>query len=428
MTARRLHRRLAACAALAVIGWALSGLTHPLMSVVGPRAVQFVPPTPPQDVLPREWPAALSAAGVGAVAALRWVWLDGEALLQLAETPNQPLRYARQVTGPFAVRDDAYAVQLARHYTAHRGPVAAVTHVTAFSSTYPAVNRVLPVWRVRFTDGREVDVSTREDRLIGYSDGRRRLLSAVFRNVHTLAPLGRWPWLRVSLMLALLMATWIVAFAGLKMALRRSARGGVRRWHRAGGVVLMVPLLAWSGTGAFHLVHGATQASEAPSDTQPVDVSALVAMDAAPVRRLSAVNGVPLAQRASGDYLLGAEALDAAQVAQAIAGITGPVALVTRFGDDYGFVNRRLPVWRVVGADGTRHFVDLVSGQVVSRANRLDRAELWSFGQIHKWQWLDGLGRGPRDAVMSATALLLLGLAALGISLLVRGRREGASP
>lgn len=34
MSGRRLHRRLSVWAALAVIGWALSGLTHPLMSLL----------------------------------------------------------------------------------------------------------------------------------------------------------------------------------------------------------------------------------------------------------------------------------------------------------------------------------------------------------------------------------------------------------
>jgi hypothetical protein len=428
MTARQLHRRLAGVAALAVIGWALSGLAHPLMSLVGPRAVQFAPPTPPEDVLPAGWAAALPAAGVGAVAALRWVWLDGEALLQLAETADQPLRYAQHANGPFEARDDDYAVQLARHYTAHSGPVASVTHITAFSSAYPAVNRILPVWRVRFTDGREVEVSTREDRLVGYTDTKRRVLSAIFRNVHTLSPLSAWPWLRVPLMLALLIATWTVAFAGLKMALRRGARGRVRRRHRASGLLLMVPLLAWSGTGAFHLVHGATRAPEASSSLHPVAVADLPDVDLMRLRRLTTFQGAPMAQLTSGDYLLDGAQHTPVQAAQRIAGVAGQTDLVARFGDEYGFVNRRLPVWRVTGPDGDRYFVDLLSGQVVARAGRLDRAELWSLGQIHKWQWLDGLGRGPRDAVMSATALLLLGLAALGISLLVRGRRGSASP
>ena len=118
--------------------------------------------------------------------------------------------------------------------------------------------------------------------------------------------------------------------------------------------------------------------------------------------------------------------LSPAEMAQKIAGVAGEVRLVTTFAPDYGFINRRLPVWRVTGADGQRRFVDLMQGRVVAQVSAVDRAELWTFTQIHKWQLADGLGRAARDAVMSAFAALLLALAVAGLWLRLWRRKSGS--
>ena len=265
MSGRHLQRRLSVWAAVAVIGWALSGLTHPLMSLLGPRAASFAPPPPVIGALPDGWLQGLQQSGITAVSGLRQVMLNDEVVLQLRSEADQPLRYAARAAGPYRDRDSDYAVELARHYAGlDEAVVASTEHITAFSDRYPPINRILPVWRVRFDDGLELDVSTAEDRLVSVSDARRRVLSAVFRNVHTLAPLQPWPWLRVPVMLGLLIAIWVLAFAGLRLLLQRGGQGALRRVHRWGGALLLLPLLAWSGTGAFHLLHSSLAPAVAP--------------------------------------------------------------------------------------------------------------------------------------------------------------------
>jgi len=127
----------------------------------------------------------------------------------------------------------------------------------------------------------------------------------------------------------------------------------------------------------------------------------------------------------NGHYRNGQQVLSPADMAQRIAGVEGEVTLVTTFTPDYGFINRRLPVWRVTGANGQRQFVDLMHGRVVAEVSALDRAELWTFTQIHKWQLADGLGRAGRDALMSAFALMLLVLAVAGLWLRLSRSRSG---
>jgi hypothetical protein len=95
--------------------------------------------------------------------------------------------------------------------------------------------------------------------------------------------------------------------------------------------------------------------------------------------------------------------------------ITG-VSVVSRFGPDYDFRNKRLPVWQVDTATlaGDRLFVDLASGVLVDRNTASTRLEGLSFSFLHKWNFLAWpLGRENRDLlimVILAGTLLLAGL------------------
>ena len=98
---------------------------------------------------------------------------------------------------------------------------------------------------------------------------------------------------------------------------------------------------------------------------------------------------------------------------------------VRRFGPDYDFRNKRLPVWRVELNDSysTTLFVDTATGILVDSNTRIDRAERWSFSVLHKWSPLTGLtGRKLRDGMMVTTVALLLLVSLLGVLLL--GRRK----
>jgi hypothetical protein len=108
-----------------------------------------------------------------------------------------------------------------------------------------------------------------------------------------------------------------------------------------------------------------------------------------------------------------------------ISQLSKPVS-VRRFGPDYDFRNKRLPVWKVELDDGsaTTLFVDTATGILVDSSTRIDRAERWSFSVLHKWSPLTGLtGRKLRDGIMVATVVLLLLMSLLGIALLAKRRK-----
>lgn len=97
------------------------------------------------------------------------------------------------------------------------------------------------------------------------------------------------------------------------------------------------------------------------------------------------------------------------------------ITAVTRFDGEYGFVFKRLPVWRVAFVRGVGVFVDPDDGAIAAVTDPADRAEQWFFAHIHKLEWLSGwIGGTPRDGVAMALALVLGASAVLGGALALR--------
>lgn len=94
------------------------------------------------------------------------------------------------------------------------------------------------------------------------------------------------------------------------------------------------------------------------------------------------------------------------------------VELVTRFGADYDFRNKRLPVWRVdYGAPVKASlFVDTGSGVLVDKVEDWEKPERITFSFVHKWNFLFPIGRVGLNTVVAAFVIALLGfMAVLGL-------------
>jgi hypothetical protein len=101
--------------------------------------------------------------------------------------------------------------------------------------------------------------------------------------------------------------------------------------------------------------------------------------------------------------------------------------LVTRFGMDYDFRNKRLPVWRVdYGAPhDTSVFVDTATGTFVDRLDNWQKPERYVFSLVHKWNFLFPLGRVGLNVIVGGfmSALILL-MGVVGLRLYLKGRRR----
>lgn len=112
-------------------------------------------------------------------------------------------------------------------------------------------------------------------------------------------------------------------------------------------------------------------------------------------------------------------------LAQAGASVT-PAILKTEvldhFGEEYNFINKRLPVVRVAYDTPTKTtlYVEPATGRLAARIDNADRYEGLSFGFLHKFHLSGGLGKNLRDAITMFSALGVLAVSLLGLWLFLK--------
>ncbi len=483
----KLHRLLAILGGIGLLLWGGSGLLHPIMATWGPQQAVFFPPSRAIDLAgARPIHETLAEAGIAEAAAIRIVTGETESLLQVTEDPNAPRRYFRLADGAeLPDHDAAHAVFLARHYTRETAPVRAVERIDDFTPGYPWVNRLLPVYKVTFDrpDDLSIHIYTETNAAAGLDNRFKTILQTGFRWFHTWSWFpAEADWARVVLMALFIGSLLALAVTGVAMIvlIRRKARApGIRGWHRIAGYAAALPLLMFTSSGLFHLVQYAATpptrnlalsppislaGARFPIHAQWADLSAgldvstvsiiedangrlLYRLGLAPPRRggpetpseirnarfdgvertgpalyIDASTGAPFAD---GDREI------ALQLGERFTGAARDAIvsaeLVTRFGPQYDFRNKRLPVWRLdYGAPvNATIFVDTTSGVLADRTPNHAKPEQWSFSYLHKWNFLFPLGRAAQNIIVSvAVAFSLVFMAAIGLTLDLRRRRR----
>ncbi|QSI76931.1 PepSY domain-containing protein [Niveibacterium microcysteis] len=457
------HRWLGMLSCIGIVLWGLSGALHPVLSRVQPRAAAMQPPMRSIDTdAAAPLASLLQAAGVERVAALSLADVAGQAAWRVETQPGTTPRYfALDTGGELDGADQMRAIALARHYAGRPDvPLRAVTPVHRFDDDYRAGNRILPVWRVDFADagGLRAYVDTAQGRLVSLTDDRRALLSRLFRIGHNFEPLAGWPGAQRALVSLLLVFNALSALIGLWFwwalrhnAARRLARRPLARWHRRLAWPLALVMLAFSLSGLLHLWVGVAQDAAPPLQAKlSVPSSELGAVPAGRFTQLALVAagshaewlGQPAHTQdlaasgvASGGHSghggsvnlprwvrfaagSGAELghrIDALALAQAASATGAPGtplragAWITRFGGEYGFRFKRLPVFRVDAPDA-RLYVEPLSGVVV-RASDTDALESSVFAVAHMWRWHPAW----KDAIEWIQAGVAVGVVALGL-------------
>lgn len=453
------HRWLGVLACAAVLIFAGSGLLHPLLSRSQPQPAQFQPPgltavaaTPLATVLPQN--------GIAAFTDARLVTIAGQPAYRIA-TEAGTVRYFDAADGtPLADGERHHAEALARHFSGdNASAIARIEPVTAFDDDYLANNRLLPVWRVRFerADDLTAYVDTAGQRLATLVDARKRPLQSAFRLLHNFGFLDALPALKLPMMLVLLFAAFSTALAGVVMAVRlpgnRRLRPG-RRWHRRAALAVAITTFSFSVSGSWHLLEKQREPAAAPplvnhfrSDelgpTQPAAAFSLLRVDGRPCYRLptaaapaghhhhaapeqSATKPPPAmcVDATDGSALNDADHRAALELARHFAGSDTAATVaepVTRFGGEYGFINKRLPVWKIeLEGSGRRWYVEPASGALALTVD--DQAALagWVFAYFHKWSFFKEGWQDLRDLGLMAFALGNIAVALLGLTLLLR--------
>lgn len=416
-------------------------------------------------------PNPLPQAGEGANASLR-------------ET-DVKRRYFEVNSGTELADGDAlYAEYLARHFIGDaQSKLRGVTLVTQFGDDYLDINRLLPVYRVDFErdDSLHAYIETSPPRVSALMDDRKAVLATMFRHMHNWEFLRAADGLRMMLISAFLAVALLSAASGIWMYGFMWNRGTLqahhlplRRWHRGVGIAVSLSALLFVISAEWHLLGSERRAVLPVFESRiPAAIIALpdgvrhggwgrinlVQVDGRAVYQLLPAQQNRAAQAAGSEHDHSAKPQDvkaAAQTAYAdsqsgalaedgerrhavwLAGQfsslpddkVAQAELVSKFAGEYGFLNKRLPVWRVDydTDDHLSYYVETATGALASIVRDADRAEGWSFSNFHKFHWLDFAGKDVRDFVMGLFGLGNLAIALLGLWMFVRRYRKSGGP
>jgi len=458
------HRLLLWLGGATLLIFALTGITHPLMSWTGPQAVTMRPPALQLDSATlQQAMQQLNNTALPPQALVKLVPYKDKVLLQLTNSLSTERQHLT-LDGSAPASDQDVAIWLAGHYSGLPAEqVSSTTLLTRFNNAYPSVNRLLPVYQVDYQNGLSLYIHTESLSMAGITNPYKTAVQAVFRQLHSWQWLDSTPLLKVLLMTVLLGSALLLVLSGIWLLLKlpfSARRRGLRRWHYVLSWMLALPVLLYLLTGIYHFSYkqiaatnaGLTLPAARPlptslSLTQRLDNNTLY-NSASLVQaagnwywRLSEFNPQLQADRHSrfsgqqseqGAQFFAlnpaAPALDDTQYARLLAqnftGLTEDKltnqTLISRFGPDYDFRNKRLPVWQF-DYPGGRLFVDAVSGQLIEQQSQASRFERYSFSFVHKWGLLQPLlGREGRDMVVVGIMLLVLLMASLGFTMRLR--------
>ncbi len=466
----RWHRRLALGLALVLLAWMLSGLLHPLISRMS------VPPRQPAPALTVVDPASVVPAqqllrqhGIEHWQHLSLFGVDDKAIYQVQETAGALPRHFSASDGrelpEFAVQ---WATQLAFAYAgvdAASAPSVTVTPVLAFSDDYPLINRYLPAWRVQWqqADRFTVYIDALSGRPAATEHRQQKIWRQIFQWLHTFSFAPPGP-IRYGIQLTLIGASLVLGLAGIGLwwqQRRRPAVSRLRHWHRRMGIGLSVPFLMFTFSGSWHLIDKLLEPAPVVLSASPL---ATAQLSAEWPRQLAVAELVWLRAEPDGTTQWRAAAkpiashehdhaaarqmppaaagwLTAAGEARNAAAVFAPQlaqlacspspeqapAILQRFAGDYGFLNKRLPVWQFPCEDGRSLFFDPADSALAAQVTPANRLEGWSFHYLHKWHFLDALGRDARDLIQALCVLALVALTAIGVSMyLIRQRQRRA--
>ncbi|MCG8670323.1 MAG: PepSY domain-containing protein [Pseudomonadales bacterium] len=436
-------------------------------------------------------PQAIKASGIDQAIITKVVPSQGGPLLQITTSETQPRRYfSLDTLNELVDYDKEQAAWLARYYTGLDTDIKSIEFITEFSETYPWVNRLIPVYKVTFASDENLSayVYTETNALASLNNDWKRSLQSVFQALHTWSWLNEYSLLRVAILSLLLLALTALLLMGLVMMQgikRKRFDSGARRWHRVTAWIVFLPLLGFSISGIYHLIQheygenlrgmrlGKPIALQNIPNNFNIDIDtisgqslnsfSLISHDERLYFRTSLArekssksadhsahqhhspqkirnqrfDGV--SKEKSAIYIPvsndSTPELNDSQLANHL--VLNYLALpenhsttierITRFGPEYDFRNKRLPVWKIT-ADTQRDdriFVDPRTGILVDHLVDSQRYEGLSFSILHKWNFLRAfMDREQRDIIVVVVLVITFLLGVLGVVMKLKRKKK----
>lgn len=453
----RWHRTIGLLIVLPILGWCISGLTHPMMAhffkikpaqrKIPPRAIQL-------DSAARQLPDLLVQYNIKQFTNIAIVNYKNANYYQIHQA-GAPARYIHCQTGLLLNNGDLqYAETLARFYLGDSSSlIKGVERLNHFTGEYKFINRLLPVYKVSFdrADAMDVYVATQSSRLGTLNNNTRKACLSIFSNLHNWSFLDAYPLLKRSLLLLFMGLGFWVALSGLliygflwdKIKASRP-KNAARPWHRRLGLAVALSTLGFTFSGGYHAFVKPIKNKQLPkimpifnqSDVTlfanlwdqyghlPIHQVSLADLDGEVYYRLQLLDKkqavlyvhtkrlevLKEGQKEHAIYL-------ASQYSKLPVTAIQSVESVYKFGGEYGFINKRLPVSKVsYKTAATDHvYVETSSGALAAAINNSKRNEAFSFLMLHKYHFLDPISKLFRDVMLVLIILCIMLVNLLGV-------------
>ncbi|MCF6438788.1 PepSY domain-containing protein [Pseudoalteromonas luteoviolacea] len=442
------HKRIALCSLVPLVIWALSGLLHPAMSHFAKASIIKNNPvavdindlqsyTNIQEALTQNGIVSFSHASLIKYKEHYFYQVQAQLLNDL-EVHYLPLNNTQ-----LRLTDIEYAKYLAQNWSGLN--IQSTQRITQFSTAYPEINRILPVYRVQLDNGNNLYIDTLGKRIATHNTPLRESLSYWFKQLHTWQFAGdrHSPW-RLIPMLFVSTALFIVSLFGLVAysllwSKVKSKRKSAKSLHRGTGLVLSLSLLGFASSSSHILIDKFfIQEFRALLPTNSIftrdinhdPVNAMRSANGDNFQLLN-INGEVVSQVVQFEkqnmhfsYWQSQETrFDNASVARSVLldrlGISGRIhhhQKIDKFGPTYGFVNKRLPVQQISFEHSPEvlYSVEIHTGYIAAIDDNWQKARSWHFGYLHKYHFLNPLGKGIRDSIIALICLGLVFVASTG--------------
>jgi len=337
----------------------------------------------------------------------------------------------------------------------HGTKITTVNLLKDFDTEYKSINKVLPVYKVVFerNDGIRVYAETIQDRFAFAVDNKRAVFSKIFAWFHT------WEWLdflgkgRIFVELFFVGLAFLTALMGIYIFFitkSKKANGNslmkARKSHRITSIIVVLFTLMFTFSGFYHAttkLHEekynvkiensfttATTLFNLPKIQQTVqkpigniqiiqlnnniywrvtvkDFGLLQKNEKQPKDLMKEMTVPPptVVYVNTTDFSILKDGEK--QYAHFLANHLGNYeekditsdSIITKFAGEYGFVNKRLPVWRInyKAAKQQRLYVETSTGTLAASINDDDLKEAYSFNFLHKHHFMDFAGKEWRD-------------------------------
>ncbi|PWK79747.1 PepSY-associated transmembrane protein [Mucilaginibacter oryzae] len=470
------HRLLGLISLVPVIFLTLSGLSHPFMSNwFRPSIAQelFKPLAQNQMKPALSLQQVLDKNGIRAIRNFALVNFKGNTFYQVLGQDSVYNYYSAGDGVLLKDGDRLYATYLARYFTQDStSNIKKIDYQTTFDEFYQPINRLLPVWKISFDrpDGMDVYVETGQSRMGTFNNNTRKAFLWTFEQFHTwqfLADIGGDTFRNVVLLI--IMAAMLFALLsgitvyGLFWKKFKSIRQNqkvkgtddrrfVHRFHRQLGLIVSFVMFTFVVSGVFHLAvklhnteHGITNYG-AVIERNELGISNLQLPLAD-----SLISHIGLVSFADSSYY---QVTDTKKQIRYFNSISGKelnngdeqyarflsayyhgnkhdtqknygrikVQPIKQFTEEYGFINKRLPVQQVNYPGNQNWYIETTTSKLATKVAGIDRIEGFSFIFLHKYFGMTWAGKNVRDMVSMLAALGVLVVSIFGFASFIKNK------